>query len=191
MDSTCCGSLSEDIGDAIWSGPMTSARRSGVERFTNGQSIGIGSLPHRDAAAAAAFSIAEFEIATIPALPMRSPAEGMIAQAIAGLPGVSLGQYGSFAIDPVGLTDDTPIETDLTTDAFAGLRCVPRPRPQGRRRRQPGQVAVRRPGHARRRAASAPGSAMPRPSRSPPMPCGTTSRRSARPSPRRCRTARS
>ncbi len=101
---------------------MTSARRSGVERFTNGQSIGIGSLPHRDAAAAAAFSIAEFEIATIPALPMRSPAEGMIAQAIAGLPGVSLGQYGSFAIDPVGLTDDTPIETDLTTDAFAGLR---------------------------------------------------------------------
>jgi methionine synthase II (cobalamin-independent) len=35
---------------------------------------------------------------------------------------VSLGQYGSFAIDPVGLTDDTQIETGLSTDAFAGLR---------------------------------------------------------------------
>lgn len=93
-----------------------------LERFTNGQSVGIGSLPHRDADAAAAFSISEFEIATIPSLPMRSPAEGMVAQAIGGLPGVSLGQYGSFAVDPVGLTDDTPIETDLTTDSFAGLR---------------------------------------------------------------------
>ncbi len=101
---------------------MSVPGRPAVERFTNGQSIGIGSLPHRDAAAAAAFAISEFDIATIPTLPMRSPAEGMIAQAIAGLPGVSLGQYGSFAIDPVGLTDATPIETDLTTDAFGGLR---------------------------------------------------------------------
>ena len=93
-----------------------------VERFTNGQSVGVGSLPHRDPDAAAAFASGEFEIATVPSLPTRSPAEGMIAQAIAGLPGVSLGQYGSFAIDPVGLTDDTPIETDLSSDAFVGLR---------------------------------------------------------------------
>ncbi len=89
--------------------------------FVNGKSFGIGSLPHRDAAAAAAFSIGEFDVATVPSLPTRSPAEGLVAQAIAGLPGVSLGQYGSFAIDPVGLTVDVPIETGLGTDAFAGL----------------------------------------------------------------------
>jgi methionine synthase II (cobalamin-independent) len=79
-------------------------------------------LPHRDAAAAAAFAIGEFEIASVPTLPKRSPAEGTIAQAIVGLPGVSLGQYGSVAVDPSHLADDVPIETDLAGDAFAGLR---------------------------------------------------------------------
>lgn len=38
-------------------------------RFANGASTSIGGLPHRDAAAAAAFSISEFDIATIPSLP--------------------------------------------------------------------------------------------------------------------------
>ena len=92
-----------------------------VAAFCNGRSVGIGSLPHRDAAAAAAFAVAEFDIATVPSLPARSPAEGMVAQAISGLPGVSLGQYGSFAFDPVGLTVDVPITTGLGTDAFTGL----------------------------------------------------------------------
>lgn len=90
--------------------------------FSNGRLIGIGSLPHRDEKAAAAFSIGEFDIATVPTLPKRSPAEGMVAQAIVGLPGVSLGQYGSLAVDPTRLADDVPIETDLTGDAFVGLR---------------------------------------------------------------------
>ena len=89
--------------------------------FANGRSVGVGSLPHRDPNAAAAFAVAEFDIATVPSLPTRSPAEGLVAQAIAGLPGVSLGQYGSFAIDPAGLSVDVPITTGLGTDAFAGL----------------------------------------------------------------------
>jgi len=93
-----------------------------VARFGNGQSMGIGSLPHRDAEAAAAFALAEFDVATIPTLPARSPAEGMIAQAIGGLPGVSFGQYGSFAIDPIGLVADAAITTDLGADAFVALR---------------------------------------------------------------------
>lgn len=38
-------------------------------RFANGAATNIGPLPHRDAAAAAAFSIGEFEIASIPTLP--------------------------------------------------------------------------------------------------------------------------
>lgn len=103
------------------SGTAHAAVPASLAAFANGKSIGIGSLPHRDPAAAAAFAVAEFDIATIPSLPTRSPAEGMIAQAIAGLPGVSLGQYGSFAVDPVGLTVDVPVTTSLGTDAFAGL----------------------------------------------------------------------
>ena len=38
-------------------------------RFANGAATSTGGLPHRDAAAAAAFAIGEFEIATIPSLP--------------------------------------------------------------------------------------------------------------------------
>ncbi len=37
--------------------------------FANGAATSIGGLPHRDAAAAVAFAIGEFEIATIPSLP--------------------------------------------------------------------------------------------------------------------------
>ncbi len=90
--------------------------------FADGRSTGIGSLPHRDARAAAAFALAEFQVATVPSLPRRSPAESLIAQALVGLPGVSLGQYGSVAVDPAHLTDDVPVATDLTHDSFAGLR---------------------------------------------------------------------
>jgi hypothetical protein len=90
--------------------------------FADGAVCGVGSLPHRDAAAAAAFAIGEFDIATIPTLPTRSPAETMIAQAVVGVPGVSLGQYGSFAVDPSCKTDDMPVKTDLAHDAFAGVR---------------------------------------------------------------------
>lgn len=38
-------------------------------RFANGAATSVGGLPHRDPAAAAAFAIGEFEIATIPSLP--------------------------------------------------------------------------------------------------------------------------
>jgi hypothetical protein len=89
--------------------------------FGNGQSVGIGSLPHRDADAAASFSLAEFGVPTVPALPRRSPAESLIAQALLGMPGVSEGPYGSIAVDPAHAADDTAIETDLGGDAFVGL----------------------------------------------------------------------
>jgi hypothetical protein len=38
-------------------------------RFANGAATSVGALPHRDAAAAAAFAMGEFEIATVPSLP--------------------------------------------------------------------------------------------------------------------------
>jgi hypothetical protein len=90
--------------------------------FVDGRSVGIGSLPHRDADAAAAFALAELDVPTVPTLPKRSPAESRVAQAIVGLPGVSLGQYGSVLVDPAHLTDDRPVVTDLDHDAFGGLR---------------------------------------------------------------------
>lgn len=100
------------------------ARRSSVapgSAFGNGQSVGIGSLPHRDAAAAASFTFSEFAVPTVPALPRRSPAESLIAQALVGMPGVSSGPYGSLAVDPAHAVDDTAVETDLGGDAFVGL----------------------------------------------------------------------
>ena len=64
-----------------------------------GAATGVGSLPHRDARAAAEFSLRENELVMIPSLPRRSPAESLIAQAVVGTPGVTLGQYGAIAVD--------------------------------------------------------------------------------------------
>jgi hypothetical protein len=96
--------------------------RSGTSPFADGAVVGIGALPHRDADAAAAFSISEFGVATVPSLPKRSPAEALIAQAVVGLPGVSPGPYGSLAIDPIAVGEAGTIRTDVWRDAFGGMR---------------------------------------------------------------------
>jgi hypothetical protein len=44
--------------------------------FADGATAGIGSLPHLDPDAAAAFAIGEFDVATIPTLPRRLPLMG-------------------------------------------------------------------------------------------------------------------
>ena len=87
-----------------------------------GASTGVGSLPHRDARVAADFSLREHEIAVVPSLPKRSPAEGMIAQAVVGVPGVSLVQYGSISVDVDRLDPSADVVTDLAADAFVGFR---------------------------------------------------------------------
>ena len=46
----------------------------------------------------------------------------MIAQAVVGLNGVTLGQYGSIAVDVDALDPFGPVVTDLANDAFAGFR---------------------------------------------------------------------
>lgn len=86
-----------------------------------GASTGIGSLPHRDARAGVEFALREHDLAVIPSLPRRSPAESMIAQALVGLPGVTLGQYGSIAVD-VDRIDVGAVGTDLAGDEFVGFR---------------------------------------------------------------------
>ena len=62
----------------------------GPSPFAEGATVGIGSLPHQDPAAAAAFAIGEFDIATVPTLPQRSAAESMLGQAAAAIDGVHL-----------------------------------------------------------------------------------------------------
>ncbi len=57
-----------------------------------------------------------------PSLPRRSPAEGMVAQAIVGIRGINLGQYGSLSIDVGRIDPLAPVVTDLDHDAFGGFR---------------------------------------------------------------------
>jgi hypothetical protein len=87
-----------------------------------GAATGIGSLPHRSVDDAAAFALREYDVPAIPSLPRRSPAEGMIAQAVVGINGVTLGQYGSIAVDAHALDPGAPVATDLANDAFGGMR---------------------------------------------------------------------
>lgn len=87
-----------------------------------GATTGIGSLPHRNLQEAADFALREFDLPVIPTLPRRSPAEGMIAQAVVGIDGITLGQYGSIAVDRDTIDPATPVRTDLGNDAYGALR---------------------------------------------------------------------
>jgi len=101
-----------------------SAKEVTVNRaqLPSGIATGIGSLPHRDADAAAEFALSTLELPAIPTLPKRSPAEGMIPQALVGLAGITVGQYGSIAFDAAAFDPEAPVITDLAHDAFAGWR---------------------------------------------------------------------
>jgi methionine synthase II (cobalamin-independent) len=91
-------------------------------QLPSGIATGIGSLPHRDAAEAAAFSLQAIELPAIPTLPRRSPAEGMVAQAMVGIRGITVGQYGAIAVDCRRIDPMAPVTTDLHHDAFGGFR---------------------------------------------------------------------
>jgi len=88
----------------------------------NGLTTGIGSLPHRDGHEAARFALASMALPAIPTLPRRSPAEGMIAQAVVGIDGITVGQYGSIAVDVRRIDPINPVRTDIEHDAFGGFR---------------------------------------------------------------------
>ncbi|MFZ9630306.1 MAG: hypothetical protein ACO3C1_13270 [Ilumatobacteraceae bacterium] len=88
----------------------------------SGSVTGIGGLPHRNAADAARFSLRHMDIPAVPTLPRRSPAEGAVAQAMVGLQGITVGQYGSIAVDVQQLDPLAPIVTDLRQDAYLGFR---------------------------------------------------------------------
>jgi methionine synthase II (cobalamin-independent) len=87
-----------------------------------GLSTAVGSLPHVDPRAAAELSLrCNPGLPAIPSLPMRSPWEAMLGQAVAGLPGVTVGDRGLQLVDGGPKSDAVP-ETDLDHEAFGGLR---------------------------------------------------------------------
>lgn len=107
--------------------PGPSARISFLDAVEPAASVGVGSLPHRDVVAAAEFAMHAFDVVTIPSLPRRSPAESPVAQALVGVPGVTLGQYGTLAIDVGSLDPTAPVDTEVWRDNFAGFRtCLER-----------------------------------------------------------------
>lgn len=101
----------------------TSELSNQARLFVGGTATGIGSLPHRNAVEAAEFALrATPDLPCIPTLPKLSPAEGMIAQAVVGMQGVSLGQYGSLMVDADRIDPEMPVTTDVDHGAFSGLR---------------------------------------------------------------------
>ncbi len=86
-----------------------------------GASFGVGSLPHRETADAVDFAWRSTDIVTIPSLPRRSPAELMVPQALAGIEGITSGQYGGIAVDLDALDLAGEVVTDLASDSYAGF----------------------------------------------------------------------
>jgi hypothetical protein len=89
----------------------------------SGVATGIGSLPHTDAAEAAAFVLERLpDLPVVPTLPRRSAAERMLAHATVGLRGVSSSDDGDIAVDADRLDPAADVRFDLEHDAFGGLR---------------------------------------------------------------------
>ncbi len=86
-----------------------------------GATFGVGSLPHRSLTQALQFVWNSTDIPTIPSLPRRSPMEGMIAQALVGIEGVSVGQYASISVDVSAIDVDHFITTDLNSEAYGAF----------------------------------------------------------------------
>ena len=93
-----------------------------VIQCPNGATLGIGSLPHRDIADGVDFSLTATTVPTVPSFPRRSPAEGMISQAMAGIDGITVGQYGAISVDAGRIGPRSRVHTDLHHEAFAGFR---------------------------------------------------------------------
>ena len=98
------------------------ATGAALEVITPGASVGVGSLPHRDAQAAVEFTIANFDVPVVPRLPRRSGSESLVAQAMVGAAGITLGQYGTVAVDVDRLDPDAAVVTGPHTENFGGFR---------------------------------------------------------------------
>lgn len=90
--------------------------------ISGGLVTGIGGLPNRNARDAVRTSLRLLELPAIPSLPRRSPAEGAVVQAMVGMRGITVGQYGSISVDLATVDPLAPVVTDLSHDAFVGFR---------------------------------------------------------------------
>ncbi len=88
----------------------------------NGTTLAVGSLPHREVDTAMALALRATGIPTVPSLPRRSPVQSLGMQAMVGIQGVTVGQYGAVAVDVASIDPEAPVVTDLTHDAFEGFR---------------------------------------------------------------------
>ncbi len=91
-------------------------------QIANGITVGIGSLPHRELDDGVRFALDATTIPTVPSLPKRSTAEGIIVQAMLGIEGVTVGQYGAISVDVSRVDPLADVTTDLTHDAFGAFR---------------------------------------------------------------------
>lgn len=101
---------------------MTSVAKRTNPALVGGMSMAIGSLPHRSFRDAFELSMNGTDIATVPSLPLRAPAESLIAQALVGIQGVTAGPYGSIGIDAPQLDPGAYVSTDLDDESFASFR---------------------------------------------------------------------
>jgi hypothetical protein len=111
------GSTTESTGTT----GVTAGVTAGATTIGNGITVGIGSLPHRDLDAGIRFALDATSIPTVPSLPKRSPAEGLIVQAMLGIEGVTVGQYGAISVDVNRIEPLAPVTTDLQHDAYAAV----------------------------------------------------------------------
>jgi len=86
-----------------------------------GMATAIGSLPHRDAHAAAALTLRCLpELPAAPQLPFRSRREGVVAQWAGAVPGIVVHDDGAIevtaALDPLA-----PMRTEFDAETHAGL----------------------------------------------------------------------
>ena len=92
--------------------------------LAQGLATSIGSLPHRDARAAATFVLERHpRLPAAPSLPNRSGMERMIAQAAWGISGLRVLPDGSLQLDDPMLDPRTPLTTaGIDGEPFVGLR---------------------------------------------------------------------
>jgi len=82
----------------------------------------IGSLPHRDADAAAQFVLKHSPtMPAAPQLPRRSALEGMVAQAARGIPGVTVDRSGALTVDGDALDPDAEVTAMFDGAGHGGL----------------------------------------------------------------------
>ncbi len=92
--------------------------------FEVGWATSIGALPHRDPMAASELVLrTQPDLPATPSLPQWSPLEGMLQQAMWGIPGVEIASDGQIRVDPGAITPGVSLE-DSGMDAapYASLR---------------------------------------------------------------------